>query len=48
MATGIPDPDFIDGVQRNGPFVRAESIVMRSHSGTIRHVISDMDPNRWN
>ena len=48
VATGITDAEFIDGVQRRGPFVRAESIVMRSHSGTIRHVISDMDPNRWN
>ncbi|WP_427869399.1 class II fructose-bisphosphatase [Leucobacter luti] len=48
VATGITSADFVEGVQRRGPFVRAESIVMRSHSGTIRHVISDMDPNRWN
>ncbi|MFC5337917.1 class II fructose-bisphosphatase [Leucobacter denitrificans] len=47
VATGITDSEFVDGVQRRGPFVRAESIVMRSHSGTIRHVTSDMDPNRW-
>lgn len=47
VATGITDAEFVDGVKRNGPFVRAESIVMRAHSGTIRHVISDMDPNRW-
>lgn len=47
VATGITDADFIDGVKRRGPFVRAESVVMRSHSGTIRHIISDMDPNRW-
>jgi fructose-1,6-bisphosphatase II len=47
VATGITSADFVEGVQRRGPFVRAESIVMRSHSGTIRHVISDMDPNRW-
>ncbi|MHA3722597.1 class II fructose-bisphosphatase [Leucobacter sp. HY1910] len=48
VATGITSADFVDGVQRHGPFVRAESIVMRAHSGTIRHVISDMDPTRWN
>ncbi|WP_026139355.1 class II fructose-bisphosphatase [Leucobacter salsicius] len=48
VATGITSADFVDGVQRRGPFVRAESIVMRAHSGTIRHVISDMDPTRWN
>ena len=47
VATGITDSEFVDGVQRRGPFVRAESIVMRSHSGTIRHVTSDMDPRRW-
>ncbi|MFT4232308.1 MAG: class II fructose-bisphosphatase [Leucobacter sp.] len=47
VATGITSADFVEGVQRRGPFVRAESIVMRSHSHTIRHVISDMDPGRW-
>ncbi|UOQ56224.1 class II fructose-bisphosphatase [Leucobacter allii] len=47
VATGITSADFVEGVQRRGPFVRAESIVMRAHSGTIRHVTSDMDPKRW-
>ena len=47
VATGITSADFVDGVQRSGPFVRAESIVMRSHSRTIRHIVSDMDPSRW-
>lgn len=47
VASGITDSDFVDGVQRNGPFVRAESIVMRSYSGTIRHVVSDMRADRW-
>jgi fructose-1,6-bisphosphatase II len=47
VATGITSADFVEGVQHRGPFVRAESIVMRSYSGTIRHVISDMDPTRW-
>lgn len=47
VATGITSADFVDGVQRRGPFVRAQSIVMRAHSGTIRYVTSDMDPNRW-
>ncbi len=48
VATGITSADFVEGVQRRGPFLRAESIVMRSHSGTIRHIVSDMDPDRWN
>lgn len=47
VATGITSADFVDGVQRRGPFLRAESIVMRAYSGTIRHIISDMDPVRW-
>lgn len=47
VATGITSADFVEGVQRRGPFVRAESIVMRAYSGTIRHVISDMVPDRW-
>ncbi len=47
VATGITSADFVEGVQRRGPFVRAESIVMRSYSGTIRHITSDMDPKRW-
>ena len=47
VATGITSADFVDGVQRRGPFVRAQSIVMRAHSGTNRYVTSDMDPNRW-
>ena len=47
VATGITSAEFVEGVQRRGPFVRAESIVMRSYSRTIRHVTSDMDPTRW-
>ncbi|GAB2560508.1 class II fructose-bisphosphatase [Leucobacter ruminantium] len=47
VATGITSADFVEGVRRNGPYVRAESIVMRAHSGTIRHVVADMDPDRW-
>lgn len=47
VATGVTSADFVQGVQRRGPFVRAESIVMRAHSRTIRHVVSDMDPGRW-
>lgn len=47
VATGVTDSDFVDGVQRRGPSIRTESIVMRSHSRTIRHVVSEMDPERW-
>lgn len=47
VATGITSSDFVDGVQRHGSFIRTESIVMRSHSGTIRHVVSDLVADRW-
>lgn len=47
VATGITTSDFLDGVQRRGPFLRTESVVMRSYSGTIRRVITDQSPTRW-
>lgn len=47
VATGITSASFLDGVQRRGPFLRTESIVMRAHSGTIRRVITDQRPTRW-
>ncbi len=47
VATGITAGDFLEGVQRRGPFLRSESVVMRAHSGTIRRVISDSRPARW-
>ena len=47
VATGITSSDFLDGVQRRGPFLRSESVVMRAHTGTIRRVITDQRPGRW-
>ena len=47
VATGITPSDVVEGVKRRGPFVRTESIVLRAHSGTIRHVVSDMIASRW-
>ena len=47
VATGITTSDFLDGVQRRGPFLRTESVVMRSYSGTIRRVITEQSPTRW-
>lgn len=44
VATGITQSDFLDGVKRRGPFVRTESVVMRSHSGTLRYVTTDSVP----
>ncbi|WP_217133891.1 class II fructose-bisphosphatase [Leucobacter chinensis] len=47
VATGITQSDFLDGVKRRGPFVRTESVVMRSYSGTIRYVTTDSVPRPW-
>ena len=47
VATGITAADFLDGVQYRGGFVRTESIVLRGHSGTVRHIVSEMRPDRW-
>lgn len=47
VASGITQSEFLDGVQRRGPFVRTESVVMRSYSGTIRYVTTDSVPRPW-
>lgn len=47
VATGITPSDFLNGVKRRGPFVRTESVVMRSYSGTIRYVTTDSVPRPW-
>lgn len=47
VATGVTDSDFVAAPRRRGPFIRTESVVMRSHSGTIRKVITDHRVDRW-
>lgn len=47
VATGITQSDFLDGVQRRGPVLRSESVVMRSFSRTIRRVVTEQRPDRW-
>lgn len=47
VATGITSSDLVNGVKRTGPFIRTESVVLRAHSGTIRHIVTDMLANRW-
>lgn len=47
VATGITQSDFLDGVKRRGPFIRTESVVMRSYSSTIRYVTTDSVPRPW-
>lgn len=37
-ATGVTDGDLLDGVHRHRGYATTESLVMRSHSGTVRKV----------
>ncbi|HVL52535.1 MAG TPA: fructose-bisphosphatase class II, partial [Actinomycetota bacterium] len=45
-ATGISDGDLLKGVRFRGPKATTQSIVMRSHSGTVRLVTADHHSDR--
>lgn len=47
VATGVTDGELVRGVRRMGPIIRTESIVLRSHSGTIRRVNADHLAEKW-
>lgn len=47
VATGVTDGEMVAGVRRLGPIIRTESIVLRSHSGTIRRVSADHLVEKW-
>ncbi len=47
VATGVTDGGLVSGVKRLGPIIRTESIVLRSHSGTIRRVHADHLAEKW-
>ncbi|PWB98442.1 class II fructose-bisphosphatase [Salinibacterium hongtaonis] len=47
VATGVTDGEMVAGVRRLGPIIRTESIVLRSHSGTIRRVTADHLVSKW-
>ena len=47
VATGVTDGGLVNGVKRLGPIIRTESIVLRSHSGTIRRVHADHLAEKW-
>ncbi|MFK3670088.1 class II fructose-bisphosphatase [Leifsonia aquatica] len=47
VATGVTDGGLVEGVRREGPIIRTESIVLRSKSGTIRRVIADHLAEKW-
>ena len=47
VATGVTDGQLVAGVRKLGPIIRTESIVLRSHSGTIRRVSADHLAEKW-
>lgn len=47
VATGVTDGDLVDGVRRKGPFIRTESVVLRSKTGTARRVIAEHKTTKW-
>ncbi|MET0976918.1 MAG: class II fructose-bisphosphatase [Leifsonia sp.] len=47
VATGVTDGGLVAGVRRMGPILRTESIVLRSHSGTIRRIVADHLVSKW-
>lgn len=47
VATGVTDGALVRGVQRKGPIIRTESIVLRARSGTIRRVSADHLVQKW-
>ncbi|MFB2581598.1 class II fructose-bisphosphatase [Herbiconiux sp. P15] len=47
VATGVTDGGLVAGVKRLGPIIRTESIVLRSHSGTIRRIEADHLVEKW-
>ncbi|MDY6055349.1 class II fructose-bisphosphatase [Micrococcus sp.] len=46
-ATGITDGDLLRGVRFGGGRVHTQSIVMRSHSGTVRTVDAEHHAEKW-
>ena len=47
VATGVTDGMLLKGVARVGNYVRTDSIILRSASGTIRRVSADYMADRW-
>ncbi|MFM6968723.1 MAG: class II fructose-bisphosphatase [Microbacteriaceae bacterium] len=47
VATGVTDGELVRGVRHDGPWIKVESVIFRSRSGTIRRVNSDYLAERW-
>ena len=47
VATGVTDGMLLNGVSRHGRYIRTESMILRSESGTIRRISADHQVDRW-
>ena len=47
VATGVTNGELVRGVERKGPIIRTESVVLRSKSGTIRRIVADHLAEKW-
>jgi fructose-1,6-bisphosphatase II len=47
VATGVTNGELVHGVERKGPVIRTESIVLRSKSGTIRRIVAEHLVEKW-
>ncbi|MET0590907.1 MAG: class II fructose-bisphosphatase [Naasia sp.] len=47
VATGVTDGGLVKGVKKTGAYITTESIVLRSHSGTVRRVVAEHLAERW-
>lgn len=47
VATGVTDGMLLNGVSRHGRYIRTESMILRSESGTIRRITADYLAERW-
>ena len=47
VATGVTDGMLLNGVSQHGRYIRTESMILRSESGTIRRITADYLAERW-
>lgn len=47
VATGVTHGELVQGVAREGQIIRTHSVILRSHSGTIRRIEADHLISKW-
>lgn len=47
VATGVTDGALVGGVRREDEFIKTESVILRSRSGTIRRILAEHPVAKW-